>query len=352
MKWFLSFLGIIIIGWLSLNASTADKEPIFAQIPDSKIKGMALTAPPNPLSENEPYTKPLAELGINWVSVQPFGFFKKNQPQVWFNSPRQWWGERPEGIATCVAAAKAANMKTLLKPQLWSHEQWIGHLDFPEEDSASLDIWKAEYRAYALFWAKLADSLDIEMYCIGTEIEQLAKKQEVYWRQLITEIRTIYKGQLTYASNWDSFETIPFWDALDFIGIDAYFPLCPHKTPKVKTLKKAWQEPFQRIKALQQKFGKPVIFTEFGYLSVDACAYKHWELEPKRASLNSNEKAQANAIQALLEVFGSEKWWMGGFQWKWHIDPSTSAMEGPPSNDYTPDGKLSEEILKKYYKVN
>jgi hypothetical protein len=28
--------------------------------------------------------------------------------------------------------------------------------------------------------------------------------------QLIQKIRKIYSGKLTYAANWDSFETIPF----------------------------------------------------------------------------------------------------------------------------------------------
>ena len=33
-----------------------------------------------------------------------------------------------------------------------------------------------------------------------------------YWYHLIEKIKAIYSGQLTYAENWDSYQTVPFFD--------------------------------------------------------------------------------------------------------------------------------------------
>ena len=53
--------------------------------------------------------------------------------------------------------------------------------------------------------------------------------------------RAVYKGKLTYAANWDGeFEEVAFWDALDVIGVQAYFPLTEERVPSVTKLTQAW----------------------------------------------------------------------------------------------------------------
>ena len=46
-----------------------------------------------------------------------------------------------------------------------------------------------------------------------------------HWWELIANIRQSYSGQLTYAANFDNYQEVYFWDQLDLIGINAYFPL-------------------------------------------------------------------------------------------------------------------------------
>lgn len=309
-----------------------------------KINGMAIMAPPNPFEVNP--MPELKSLGINYISIQPFAFFNKDQPDIEYGG-YLWWGERKEGLVESIELARAENLAVLLKPQLWAYNQWIGDLEFEEE----MDwlIFEQSYRAYILPMARLADSMKVELFAVGTEVKLSAIKRPQFWRSLIQEIRTIYSGKLVYASNWDSYSSVTFWDALDYVGVDAYFPLLKDKRPTVKELKEAWEPTIDSMETFHELWQRPILFTEFGYMSLEGCAYKAWLLEKKKEKSRLSEQAQANALQALLEVFGSKKWWAGGFQWKWYADAPSVLKEEEIHRDYTPQGKKALHILRDLY---
>ena len=198
-----------------------------------------------------------------------------------------------------------------------------------------------------MFWTRLAEQLQVDLFCIGTEIRRSAIDHPAYWRDLIQQIRQVYSGPLTYAPNWDEYEYVNFWDQLDYIGVDAYFSLLPDETPKVCDLKEAWEPIKVNLRNFSKRYNKPILFTEWGYLSLGGCAYQTWELEKNRSSAAVNEQAQANACQALLETFAEEDWWAGGFQWKWYADMASSNRDR--SDDYTPQGKRAAQLLKQLY---
>jgi len=282
--------------------------------------------------------------------VIPFAFTPPGEPHVYFNRERQWWGERPEGTVETIRLAKEANIKVLLKPQVWMHSSWVGDMTFDNEEDWKK--WESEYSKYILTFAEIADSMKVEAFCIATEFKLAAQQREKYWRGLIKEVKKIYKGKLTYASNWDAYELIPFWDELDFVGVDAYFPLVESKTPTVAELKKAWNPTLKKLKKFYQKTGKPIVFTEYGYMSIDGCAYKNWELEHKRTEIPVNQLAQANAIEGVFESFWNEEWWGGGFLWKWYPNYRGEGQGRRArfrAADYTPQGKQAEEVLKKWF---
>lgn len=311
-----------------------------------KICGMSLTAPANPFVQDP--MAAMASLGIDWVALLPFGFFDQTQAIIRFDSIDTgggWWGETKAGITTSHNLAKAQGMKTMLKPQLWSWQGWIGEMSYSTQ--AEWDKFHINYTNFICYWARVAETLNVDLFCIGTEIKESAMNYPTYWKDLIAEIRQIYSGKITYASNWDEYNHIMFWDELDYIGVDAYFSLLPDATPRVCDLKAAWEPTFNALKSFSEQWKKPILFTEWGYLSLDGCAYKTWELEKDRERASINEQAQANAAQALLETFGKETWWIGGFQWKWYADLPTSTQDR--SNDYTPQGKIASDVLKVLY---
>ena len=313
-------------------------------VPVAKLKGIAFTSPSNPFSKDP--MPAIADINAEWISILPYAFTPKNKPDVIYNTPGQWWGEKEVGVREIVRTARASGLKCLMKPHVWIHwADWTGHMEFKEKED--WEEWESAYEKYILEFAELSEELKLEMFCIGTEFRRAIHHRPQFWFDLIKKVRSIYSGPLVYAANWDDFEDVPFWRELDFIGVNAYFPLTNESTPGIRSLKKNWQAPLAKIKALQRKMGKPVIFTEFGYLSVDGCAYKHWELEPKMREMEVNEQAQANAIQALFEVFWEEDWWAGGFLWKWF--PNPDSHHKPYDWSYSPQEKQSADVVRNWY---
>ncbi len=308
-----------------------------------RIKGLNFTAPSNPFPRDP---MPLVKtVNADWIAVIPYGYTRQGKAKMSFNIQWQWWGERVEGIKQTIESAHAAGIKVMLKPQVYIPGSWVGDLEYKTDEK--WEKWENDYEEYILTMAKIADSQDVEMFCIGTEFSKSTAQRPQFWRQLIQKTRDIYTGKLTYSANWDNYENITFWHEMDYIGINAYFPLDQSKTPKINDLRKAWQPIVHKMEALACQKNKPIIFTEYGYLSVDGCAYNTWELESKMRRLPLNEQSQANAIEALLVEFKQYDWWQGGFLWKWF--PNGVGGEGYRSHDYTPQGKKGEEILKKYY---
>jgi hypothetical protein len=310
---------------------------------DLKIGGMTLVAPRDSFSEN-PFTD-IVDLNVGWIAVVPYAFTPKEEARVYFENSHQWWGETPQGAESTIKLAKNNGLKVMVKPQLWLSHSWVGELEFETEKEWL--TWENDYRKYIMLFAEIAERTDAEMLCVGTEFKKSLKLRDHFWRQLIVEIRKVYGGLLTYCSNWDEFDSVTIWDAVDVIGVSSYFPLSDDATPGVDDLVKEWIPIKKRMNVLSKKYNKQILFTEYGYLSVDGCAGKTWELEKNRQQRSVNEKAQCNALEALYSTFSHEDYWAGGFMWKWY--PNGNVRQGFKDHDYTPQGKMAEKVIQEWY---
>ena len=117
------------------------------------------------------------------------------------------------------------------------------------------------------------------------------------------------------------------------------------KSPAVADFEAGWNKHKIEIKAIQARFKKPILFTEFGYRSVDYTGKKPWESNRVEGSLNL--KAQENGLQALYNQFWNEEWFAGGFVWKWFVNHNR--VGGIYNNRFTPQNKPAEDLLKKLY---
>ena len=311
---------------------------------DKKINGVSFVASRELVIQD--HVDEVKAIHANHAAVMPFGFVKDvNDPKIIFNTERQWFGERRDGAKQYIEMLHKNGISVMLKPQLWiSRGIFTGTLKMDTEEQ-----WKqleASYRDFILTYADLAAETHVEMLCLGTELEQFVQNRPKFWDRLISEIREMYSGKLTYASNWDEFERVPFWSQLDFVGIDAYFPLSEAKTPTVEELVLGWQPWKEKIAALSSKTKKPILFTEFGYRSMDYTAKKPWLVD--RSDEKPNMESQVNAKKAIFQTFWEEDWFSGGYVWKWFIDHERSG--GEEDNRFTPQNKPSLKIISENFK--
>ena len=333
---------LIAASFLNISDKSDSEVEIEAE---GKIKGLSFVAPPRPF-EADPMIN-IVKVNAEWISIMPFGFIRGDDTEVIFNTQRQWWGEREDGILESIKKAKEHNIKVMLKPHIWMHDGWVG--DFEAETEEGWKKWEDSYTKYIMLYARIAKENDVEMLCIGTELKKAMKVRKDYWVGLIEQLRAVYSGPLTYSSNWDEYMDVKIWDKLDFIGISAYFPLTDSPVPSHKELKKKWQPTVKALQAFSKKHDKKILFTEFGYLSLNGCAGKTWILEKEREKHAANPEAQSIAIHCLFDAFWEKDWWAGGFIWKWYPEIS-ERRKNFQFKDYSPQGKVAEQTLSDWYK--
>lgn len=310
-----------------------------------KINGVSFVASREPI--NKEHVNPVINVNANYAAIMPFGFIRDlGNPNISFNNHKQWFGETATGTKQYIEELKKANIKIMLKPQIWVWQgEFTGYIKMTNESD-----WKVLENSYTQFiikYVKVAAEMNVGMFCIGTELEQFVANRPAYWNELIKEIKTIYKGKLTYAANWDEYKRTPFWNQLDFIGIDAYFPVSDEKTPMLATCLKSWEQHKLLIHQMSETHDKPILFTEFGYRSVDYSGKAPWESD--RGMTQVNLEAQTNTTKALFDTFWDEDWFAGGFIWKWYHDYKNAGGEN--NSRFTPQNKPVEKLIKEQYSL-
>jgi len=311
-----------------------------------KINGVSFVASREKVVQK--HVEQLLQVHANHAAVMPFGFIRDvNSPEIIHNTDRQWFGETKSGAKQYVELLQKNGIEIMLKPQIWIWKgAFTGTLKMNSE--AHWKQLEASYDDFILTYARLAEESKVPILCIGTELEQFVTNRPEYWKRLIKKIRGVYNGKLTYAANWDEYSRTTFWEDLDFIGIDAYFPLSDEKTPTVEQLKEGWQPWKEKIATLSKSKEKPVLFTEFGYRSMDFTAKKPWLVDRNDESVNL--EAQVNAKKAIFAEFWSEDWFAGGYVWKWFINHEKSG--GNKDNRFTPQNKPAQKVIADIYKMH
>ncbi|MEO0526297.1 MAG: glycoside hydrolase [Bacteroidota bacterium] len=330
-------IGLLCLCLLQFSCNSQVKE---------KINGISFVGSREKVTQE--HVNSVLNVNASYAAVMPFGFIRNlNSPDIIFDTDRQWYGETKKGAKQYIGLLQKNGIKVMVKPQIWIWRgEFTGGLKMNSEDE-----WRtleSSYDDFILTYAKLAQETKADLLCIGTELEQFVKNRPKYWKDLIKKIRNIYSGKLTYAANWDEYPRTSFWEDLDYIGIDAYFPLSEQKTPTVTQLKHGWQPHKEKIASLSKNKGKPVLFTEFGYRSMDYTAKKPWLVD--RNEMAVNFEGQVNASKAIFEEFWKEEWFAGGFIWKWFIDHEN--VGGNTCNRFTPQNKPAEEVMRQFYSAN
>jgi hypothetical protein len=283
----------------------------------------------------------LRRLGADSVSLMPFAYQRRpDEPRLGFLN-RHPSSETDVGVIHAARRAHAHGFRVLWKPHVWvSHDSWPGEIEMTSD--ADWRAWWRSYRRYVLHHAVLAEWTESEILSIGVELGRTVS-HEAEWRQLIAAVRRVYSGDLTYAGNWaGDYDRVGFWDALDFVGVDAYFPLAESAGADRAALVEGARRTAATLRAAAERFGKPVLLTEVGFAAREGA----W-VEPHQEGGAVSEAHQAMAYEALLGALGQPSWLAGVYFWKVF---SHSDGEGHGRPDFRFLGRQAEQVVHGYFR--
>jgi hypothetical protein len=340
-KWMLILLVLIIPCFLIVN-----KEQPHAAGLEAKQKGMSYAAwSPGAYSspDSDQSLSVLRQDGVDWISL----VVTRYQDTIASTTidPASA-NATDDDLVHVINQAHTLGMKVMLKPHLdlandpthWRGDIGVG---FSEADWTA---WFTSYKTFINHYAQLAQAYGADQFCIGTELVS-TEFRAADWQSVIVGVRGIFLGPITYAANQGSEGAITWWDLVDYIGVDAYYPLTDKNDPTLAELEAAWAPRVAALKTLSENWEKPVIFTEIGYRSQDGANQHPWDF---LVSSTIDLQEQADLYQAVFESFFNQSWFAGIFWWSWDPNP---IQGGPCDMSYSPHDKPAENILRQWYGV-
>jgi hypothetical protein len=279
----------------------------------------------------------MAAVGAGWVQIVP----------TWYQAVRTSTMIEPtdasvddDDVRRVIDLAHAHGLKVLLKP----HVDVLDGADRAHIRPADRKAWFRSYRQFITHYARLAHELGVEQFAVGTELAALSDDRP-RWLPVVADVRDSYDGPIVYAANHNEYPTVAFWDAVDLIGIDAYWPLSAGPTTDVARLEQAFAARRDDLAALAARVDRRILFTEAGFASQRGAVTAPWSATLTRQPAQDE---QAAAYEALLATFTGQPWWAGVFWWTWTINDDHNV--GPSAAiDHSVRGKTAESVLRRWW---
>jgi len=284
----------------------------------------------------------LVSLGANAVSLTPFTYMRDPRRPAALPFSEGAGSENDESIIHSAATARRLGMTVMLKPHIWMRGSWPGEIEM--NNSADWDEFFLHYSRWIRHYALLAEMYDIEILCLGVEMGKTTVGHEAAWQRLAGQIRNVYDGKLIYAANWGSeFESVDFWEAFDFIGINCYYPLSEKEDPSDTELREGVDRIVAGIADVADRYHRPVLITEVGFTSTE----RPWQQpHERRRGGKVDEDAQTRCYEAFFSGIAGTSQIAGTYWWKW---PSYMSYGGENHSGFTPSGKRAEDVVRHWY---
>ncbi len=349
----------LVLGGSAGGLSRVQSHPGFPAAGAFDIRGISYPSYRSGTYATAASTAALAELaktGANFVAIVPTQFSKTVRDSEFFATDRT---ESDIHVLKAIADAHALGLSVLLKPHVDPSDGKPRAAYAPREPGA----WFRSYEGFLLHYAAMAAVNHVEMFGIGCELDSMVGGQyRDQWLRIIRAVRQVYRGPLVYAQEWPGVSEVALWDAVDYIGVDAYDPLSNARNPTVDELAAGWvtissnpwvaarshyHSPMENYRALWRRYHKPVIFTEIGYKSVAGAATRPGDWKWDGAV---DLQLQARAYEAFFRVWSRESAWMkGAFLWNWepvlHPERVVDGLKG-----YTPQNKPAALVITRWYR--
>jgi hypothetical protein len=251
-----------------------------------------------------------------------------------------------EDIRYVIDKAKDMGLRVFLKMNIGIHKAGTGwHGQACENISyEECSDWFSEYKREITHYAEIAEEENVELFSVGNELSYVAINRPDDWRQVVAEVRQVYSGPLTYSANHGEEVHVQWWDAVDYIGVSAYYRLSETSDPSLQQLVESWQVHSNMLQGLSDRWGKQILLTEIGYSSYNGTTIEPWRTAEDHHTLDLQE--QADAYQAMLSVNWHADFVAGVFLWRWSPKMDSGGVE---DMDFTPKGKPAEDILRQWW---
>ena len=287
----------------------------------------------------------LQSMNTNAIALVPYSFMPKhNEPNfLWFN--RNPGGENDQGVVHTAYLARSAGMSTLLKPHVWLGDAWPGAVNM--ENDQDWELFFNYYSRWIRHYALLAEIHGFDSFSVGVEFAKATLGHEEEWRTLIRKVKQVFSGPVTYCANWgEEFEGITFWDELDYIGIDCYYPLSKSESATFEDLQEGADDMLDKIGDIAKRYQKQVLITEIGFRSVENPWIAPYEESNGKAV---NAAHQNMAYQAVLSQLKDRPWLSGIYFWKWPVVQQEISVS--TDRRFIPQSKPAEKTIKAYFKA-
>ncbi len=294
----------------------------------------------------------IASLGSNSVELTARIWTQTGTTDTVFADPAKT--ESDASLLAGFQAAHAAGLSVVFKAALSPLDGTATSSMAPTDVAAFF----ASYKAEIVHLATVAQAGGVQTFAIGNEMSSLTGAQyRGYWTDLISAVRQVYHGELTYAAAIDEASKVSFWDELDTIGVNTYPPLTSSENSdgagSGPRLDRGANQPLLcgrlrvqiagRFSPLAvEQYGKPVLMTEVGYRSIDGTAINPgaWN-----TSGTSDPAAQAVAYKAFFQVWTAQGGgWLKGVEfWQWDLNNQYS------DTGYSVMGKPAEAVVSQYF---
>jgi glycosyl hydrolase family 113 len=262
------------------------------------------------MPEMEATLDELKSLGVNSVAIHPYAQIREDGHVVMGRRS----GASTTHITTPLRWIRERGLSAMLIPHIayWGTKfSWRGDINFvtPEE----WDRFFSDYETWIVQMATLAEEEHAAIFCVGLEFTQ-PQKYEERWRKIIVGVRAVYHGKVTYGANWNEYADVKFWDAVDYIGVLAYFPLTTTDNPDAAGINAAWERRAGELGEFSKKTGRQFLFVEIGYNESARAAAEPWGF--KTGGDHASE-IQQRCIDVALDLPAKHSFIAGMFWWKW-----------------------------------
>lgn len=288
----------------------------------------------------------LSRRGVEWISITPFG-------RIWslhsttiamdFEAPYE---DNRANIRRVVEQAHERGMRVLLIPHLWVEtEGWRGEID--PGSAAGWAAYQRSYHDFVLAWARDAQAAGVDAFSVGVECKSFSGRFGPFWTRLIADVRAAFDGWLTYSANWDEAEDVLFWDQLDVVGINAFYPLADHDDATFEEYVEGAVRAATAVGDLSETLDMPVLFVEVGYTTRENAAVRPWLWPDGMENVVVSEGEQARALLASFRGFLPHDWFVGFFVWRYYADLDDVSQEAIWG--FSPHGKSAEPLLERVF---